>query len=101
MIKKNKEMASKKRQAVHLFVVKGYPQNEIAKILGVSAKTISLWGKKYKWHDQITNEINLEGGASALMKRFFNYVQIIKPDAVDSFKILWNAFLKSEEKTFS
>ena len=101
MIKKNREMASKKRQAVHLFVVKGYPQNEIARILGVSEKTICLWGKKYQWHDKITNDFNLEGGVSTLMKRFFEYVKDIKPESVDSFKTLWNAFLKQEEINFN
>lgn len=96
-----KELILKKRQAVHLFIVKGYQQNEIAKMLCLSEKTISKWSVQYKWRDKITKDINLEGGVSALMKRFFEYTQSVKPDAVDSFKTLWNAFLRSEEKWLS
>lgn len=95
-----REIASKKRQAVHLFLVKGYQQKEIARILCVSEKTICLWAKKHKWNDRYSKDVNIEGGLFALMNRFLLYAESIKPEAVDSFKILWVSFLKNEEKSF-
>ena len=91
-------MANKKREAVHLFVVKGFTQKEIGKMLGISEKTIGAWARKYGWNDKLTKSVNIEGGLSEMMKRFFDFILSIKPEAVDSFKTLWFAFLKSEGK---
>lgn len=93
-----REVGNMKKQAVYMFIVKGMRQNEIANILKVSEKTISLWSKKHKWNDRLTKDVNLEGGLQEVMKRFFDYVFTMKPDTVDSFKTMWYAFLKHEEK---
>jgi|GEM_PF-4212677 len=56
------EMASKKRQAAYLFIVKGYQLNSIAKMIGVSETTMSTWNKKYQWRDKVTIDLNLKDG---------------------------------------
>ncbi len=95
------EMASKKREAAHLFIVKGLSQKEIAKIIGVSEVTMIAWKRKYKWDDKVIGDLNIQGGVSALMNRFFDYVQSTKPVALGGFKNLWSGFLKFEENHFS
>ena len=93
-----KELLTKKKQAVNMFIVKGLSQKEIARLLNLSETTLSKWAIKYDWKEGYSKKINRMGGVSALMKNFFEYVRQIKPEAVDSFKSLWTAFLQSEEK---
>jgi len=96
MISKS-ELAQKKRDAIKLFMVNGYDQKEISKCIGISETTISKWSKKYGWREKAEDDIRNQGGLSALMNRFFLYVKRKSPDKVESFKQLWNAFLKESE----
>ena len=95
-----REMATKKRQAAHLFLIKGLLQKEIAKIIGVSEVTMTKWKRQYKWDDRSIGDVNIQGGVSTLMNRFFDYVQTTKPAVLGDFKLLWNGFLEKEENNF-
>lgn len=95
---KNREMTTKKLKARYLIIVKGYNQKEAAKIVGVSQKTMVIWVRKYKWNDEMTKNVNKEGGLNIFMELFFIYVRSVSSEHIKIITSLWNGFLKSHEK---
>lgn len=49
---KREKMAEKRRQAMRLYVHSGMLQQDIAELLGVSQKTVSLWKTADEWEKQ-------------------------------------------------
>ena len=95
---KNRQMTSKRLKARYLIIAKGYNQKEVAEIVGVSEKTMVAWVKKYKWKDEMTQNVKKEGGLNAFMELFFLYVRSTSPQYQKIISSLWFGFLKRHEK---
>lgn len=92
------KMARKRAKARYLVIMKGLAQNEVAKIVGISEKSLSSWSKKYNWHDKQDSEPELTGGASAYVKGFFENLFTENPHILKTIKKLWIGYLQKHEK---
>lgn len=101
--KRGKELTAKRLKARYLIVVEGYNQKEAAKETGVSKVTMCKWMKRFKWDAQLIKGINKEGGLSAIMEDFFEYVENEANSTISKdLKGLWHKYderLKSQFAT--
>lgn len=88
----------KKLEARNLLLLKGFIQRDVAKIVGVSEKTITNWVKKYNWNDFKSKELQEAGGLDHLMRGFFYHIILHHPEIHDTVKSRWFEYLKNYEK---
>jgi DNA-binding XRE family transcriptional regulator len=77
---RNSETLDKITRARFLFIVKGLYQKDVARIVGISPKTMCYWTKEFKWNAVDFKGKLKAGGFELYMDGFTNYVQKMHPE---------------------